>query len=136
MANYKIEDLEGVGPVLGEKFRSAGVNNTDTLLAHSKTKKQRKELAEKTGISEDKVLKFANMVDLYRIKGIGSEFAELLEAAGVDTVPELAQRNAENLTKKIEEVNLEKKLVRRTPALKEVEGWVTQAKELPRALEY
>lgn len=136
MANYKIEDLEGVGPVLGEKFRSAGVNNTDTLLAHSKTKKQRKELAEKTGISEDKVLKFANMVDLYRIKGIGSEFAELLEAAGVDTVPELAQRNAENLTKKMEEVNGEKKLVRRTPALKEVEGWVAQAKELPRALEY
>jgi predicted flap endonuclease-1-like 5' DNA nuclease len=136
MANYKIEDLEGVGPVLGEKFRSAGVNNTDTLLAHSKTKKQRKELAEKTGISEDKVLKFANMVDLYRIKGIGSEFSELLEAAGVDTVPELAQRNAENLTKKMEEVNLEKKLVRRTPSLKEVEGWVAQAKALPRALEY
>jgi predicted flap endonuclease-1-like 5' DNA nuclease len=136
MANYKIEDLEGVGPVLGEKFRSAGVNNTDTLLAHSKTKKQRRELAEKTGISEDKVLKFANMVDLYRIKGIGSEFSELLEAAGVDTVPELAQRNAENLTKKMEEVNGEKKLVRRTPSLKEVEGWVAQAKELPRALEY
>ncbi len=136
MANYKIEDLEGVGPVLGEKFRSAGVNNTDGLLTHTKTKKQRKELAEKTGLSEDKILKFANMVDLYRIKGIGSEFAELLEAAGVDTVPELAQRNAENLAKKMEEVNLEKKLVRRTPALKEVEGWVAQAKELPRALEY
>jgi predicted flap endonuclease-1-like 5' DNA nuclease len=136
MANYKIEDLEGVGPVLGEKFREAGVNNTDGLLEHAKTKKQRKELAEKTGISEEKVLKFANMVDLYRIKGIGSEFAELLEAAGVDTVPELAQRNAENLTKKMEEVNLEKKLVRRTPALKEVENWVAQSKELPRALEY
>lgn len=136
MANYKIEDLEGVGPVLGEKFRAAGVNNTDGLLKHAKTKKQRKELAEKTGISEEKVLKFANMVDLYRIKGVGSEFAELLEAAGVDTVPELAQRKADNLTKKMEEVNLEKKLVRRTPALKEVEGWVAQAKELPRALEY
>ncbi|MEE4178346.1 MAG: DUF4332 domain-containing protein [Bacteroides sp.] len=136
MANYKIEDLEGVGPALGEKFRAAGVNNTDGLLEHAKTKKQRKELAEKTGISEEKVLKFANMVDLYRIKGIGSEFAELLEAAGVDTVPELGQRNAENLTKKMEEVNLEKKLVRRTPALKEVEDWVAQAKELPRALEY
>ncbi|MDX9942920.1 MAG: DUF4332 domain-containing protein [Bacteroidales bacterium] len=136
MANYKIEDLEGVGPVLGEKFRNAGVNNTDGLLKNTKTKKQRKDLAEKTGISEEKVLKFANMVDLYRIKGIGSEFAELLEAAGVDTVPELAQRNAENLTKKMEEVNLDKKLVRRTPALKEVENWVAQAKDLPRALEY
>ena len=136
MANFKIEDLEGVGPVLGEKFRNAGVNNTDGLLKNTKTKKQRKDLAEKTGISEEKVLKFANMVDLYRIKGIGSEFAELLEAAGVDTVPELAQRNAENLTKKMEEVNLDKKLVRRTPALKEVENWVAQAKDLPRALEY
>lgn len=136
MANYKIEDLEGVGPVLGDKFRNAGVNNTDGLLKNTKTKKQRKDLAEKTGISEEKVLKFANMVDLYRIKGIGSEFAELLEAAGVDTVPELAQRNAENLTKKMEEVNLDKKLVRRTPALKEVENWVAQAKDLPRALEY
>ena len=136
MANYKIEDLEGVGPVLGAKFRNAGVNNTDGLLKNTKTKKQRKDLAEKTGISEEKVLKFANMVDLYRIKGIGSEFAELLEAAGVDTVPELAQRNAENLTKKMEEVNLDKKLVRRTPAIKEVEKWVAQAKEIPRALEY
>ena len=136
MANYKIEDLEGVGLSLGEKFRAAGVNNTDGLLKHAKTKEDRKELAEKVGISEEKVLKFANMVDLYRIKGVGSEFSELLEAAGVDTVPELAQRNAENLTKKMEEVNLEKKLVRRTPALKEVEGWVAQAKELPRALEY
>ena len=136
MANYKIEDLERVVHVLREKFSKAGLTNTDGLLKNTKTKKQRKDLAEKTGISEEKVLKFANMVDLYRIKGIGSEFAELLEAAGVDTVPELAQRNAENLTKKMEEVNLDKKLVRRTPALKEVENWVAQAKDLPRALEY
>ncbi|MCS6833621.1 MAG: DUF4332 domain-containing protein, partial [Flammeovirgaceae bacterium] len=67
MANYKIEDLEGIGPVLGEKFRAAGINNTDALLANTKTPKQRKELAEKTGISEKQILKFANMVDLYRI---------------------------------------------------------------------
>ncbi|MFQ3577056.1 MAG: DUF4332 domain-containing protein, partial [Cytophagales bacterium] len=96
MANYKIEEIEGIGPVLGEKFRSVGVNNTDTLLENTKTPKQRKELAEKTGIDEKKILKFANMVDLFRVKGIGSEFSELLEASGVDTVPELAQRNAEN----------------------------------------
>ena len=136
MANYKIEDLEGIGPAIGEKLRKAGVINTDKLLENSKTPKQRKKLAEDSGLTEKQILKFANMVDLYRIKGIGSEFSELLEASGVDTVPELAQRSAENLTKKMEEVNAEKKLCRRTPSLKEVTDWVDQAKKLPRALEY
>ena len=102
MANYKIEEIEGIGPVLGEKFRTAGVKNTDTLLERGATKKGRKELAETTGISEAKVLTFVNMADLFRINGVGEEYAELLEAAGVDTVPELAQRNAENLTAKME----------------------------------
>lgn len=136
MANYKIEEIEGIGPVLGEKFREAGINNTDGLFNATKTKKDRAELAEKTGIDEKKILKFANMVDLFRIKGVGAEFSELLEAAGVDTVPELAQRNAENLTKKMEEVNEEKSLTRRTPSVKEVTDWIDQAKELPRHLEY
>jgi predicted flap endonuclease-1-like 5' DNA nuclease len=136
MANYKIEEIEGIGPALGEKLRNAGVTNTDKLLAATKTKKQRIELAEATSISEKQILKFANMADLFRISGVGQEFAELLEAAGVDTVPELSQRNAENLTAKMEEVNEAKKLTRRTPSLKEVENWVEQAKTLPRALEY
>ena len=136
MANKKIEDIEGIGPVIGEKLREAGVKDTDTLLEHARTPKMRKDLAETSGLTEKQVLKFANMADLYRIKGVGSEYSELLEAAGVDTVPELAQRNAENLTKKMEEVNEEKKLTRRTPTLSDVESWVTQAKELPRALEY
>ncbi len=136
MANYKIEEVEGIGPVLGQKLRDAGVMNTDALLQHSKTAKQRKELAEKSGFSEKQVLKFANMVDLFRIKGVGSEYAELLEAAGVDTVPELAQRNAENLTAKMEGVNAAKNLVRRVPTLNEVSTWVQEAKSLPRALEY
>lgn len=136
MANYKIEEIEGIGPALGEKFRSAGVTSTDKLLAGAKTKKQRQLLAEASGISEKQVLKFANMADLFRISGVGQEFAELLEAAGVDTVPELAMRKPENLTAKMEEVNAEKKLTRRTPSLKEVEKWVSEAKELPRALEY
>jgi len=136
MANKKIEDIEGIGPATGEKLRAAGVKDTDSLLAHAKTPKMRKELAESSGLSEKQVLKFANMADLYRIKGVGSEYAELLEAAGVDTVPELAQRNAENLTKKMEEVNEEKKLTRRTPTQSDVESWVAQAKDLPRALEY
>ena len=136
MANYKIEEIEGIGEKLGAKFREAGINSTDKLLAGTKTKKQRKELAETTGISEKLVLKFTNMADLFRINGVGEEFSELLEAAGVDTVVELATRNAENLTQKMEEVNAQKKLTRRTPALKEVEKWIAEAKSLPRMLEY
>ncbi len=136
MANYKIEEIEGIGPVTGEKLRNAGINNTDKLLEAAKTPKQRKALAEASGLQETMVLKFANMADLFRISGVGQEFAQLLEVAGVDTVAELAQRNAENLTAKMEQVNEEKKLTRRTPSLKEVEGWVAQSKELPRVLEY
>ncbi len=136
MANYKIEEIEGIGPAIGEKMRSAGVNNTDALLENTKTKKQRQALAEATGVSEKLILRFANMADLFRIHGVGQEYAELLEAAGVDTVPELAQRNAENLTAKMQEVNEEKKLVRRLPTLSEVEKWIAEAKELPRVLEY
>ncbi len=136
MANQKIEDVEGIGPVTGEKFRSAGVKDTDSLLANARTPKQRKELAEKTGLSEAKILKFANMVDLYRIKGVGSEYSELLEAAGVDTVPELARRNAANLTQAMSKVNQEKKLTRREPAESEVARWIEEAKALPRMLEY
>lgn len=136
MANYKIEEIEGIGPAYGQKLRDAGVNTTDKLLAATLTKKQRKSLAEQTEISEKLILKFANMADLFRITGVGQEFAELLEAAGVDTVPELAQRNAANLTSKMEEVNETKKLTRRTPSLAEVEKWVEEAKSLPRALEY
>lgn len=136
MANYKIEEIEGIGPVFGEKLRGAGVNSTDKLLEATKTKKQRKALADETGIPESKVLRFANMADLFRIHGVGQEYADLLEAAGVDTVPELAQRNAANLTAKMEEVNAEKNLSRRTPSVTEVEKWVAEAKTLPRALEY
>ena len=136
MSNYKIEEIEGIGEKLGAKLREVGINSTDKLLDATKTRKQRKELSESTGISEKLVLKFANMADLFRINGIGEEFSELLEAAGVDTVVELATRNAENLTQKMEEVNVLKKLTRRTPALKEVEKWIAEAKTLPRMLEY
>ena len=112
------------------------MNNTDKLLEATKTKKQRTALADETGIPESRVLRFANMADLFRIHGVGQEYADLLEAAGVDTVPELAQRNAANLTAKMEEVNAEKNLSRRTPSVTEVEKWVAEAKTLPRALEY
>lgn len=136
MANYPVEDVEGIGPTYGEKLRGAGIADTDALLNACKTPAQRKELAEKTGISDGHILKWANMVDLYRVKGIGSEYSELLEAAGVDTVPELAQRNAENLAAKMVEVNDAKSLTRRVPNASEVAGWVEHAKTLGRALEY
>jgi predicted flap endonuclease-1-like 5' DNA nuclease len=136
MANHKIEDIEGIGAVMGEKFRSAGVKDTDSLLQNALTPKQRKQLAEKTGLSEARILKFANMADLYRISGVGSEYSELLEAAGVDTVPELAKRNAANLTQAMATVNQEKKLTRQVPTESEVTKWIEQAKGLPRMLEY
>ena len=136
MANYKIEDVEGIGPVIGEKLRAAGVANTDALLANSKTPAQRLALAEVSGLSEAQVLKYANMADLYRIGGVGSEFAELLVAAGVDTIPELAQRNAENLSKRMAKLNQEMDLTRHVPLESQVTRWVEQAKVLPRMLEY
>jgi len=131
-----IEDIDGIGAVMGEKFRAAGVKDTDTLLQNALTPKQRKELAEKTGLSEARILKFANMADLYRISGVGSEYSERLEAAGVDTVPELAKRNAANLTQAMATVNQEKKLTRQVPTESEVTKWIEQAKGLPRMLEY
>jgi predicted flap endonuclease-1-like 5' DNA nuclease len=136
MAHIKIEDIEGIGEVKGQKLRSLGITSVKKLLENTRTKRQRQQLAEQADISEKRILKFANMADLYRIKGVGQEFSELLEAAGVDTVPELAQRNASNLTAKMKEVNDAKKLTRRNPNLAEVEKWVLQAKELPRVLEY
>lgn len=136
MGNYNIEEVEGIGPATGEKLRAAGIKDTDSLLASCRTPKERKNLAQKTGLTEAKILKFGNMVDLFRISGVGSEFAELLEAAGVDTVPELAKRNAANLAKAMAQVNEKKKLVRRVPSEAEVSKWVEQAKSLPRMLEY
>ncbi len=136
MANHKIEDIEGIGQVVGEKFRAAGVKDTDSLLKNALTTRQRKTLAEQTGLSEARILKFANMADLYRISGVGSEYSELLEASGVDTVPELAMRNAANLTQAMATVNQEKKLTRQVPTEAEVSKWIEQAKTLPRMIEY
>jgi predicted flap endonuclease-1-like 5' DNA nuclease len=136
MANYKIEDIEGIGAVVGKKLRDAGVKDTDTLLANSKSATQRRKLAEVSGLSAQRILKFANMADLYRVRGIGSEYSELLEASGVDTVPDLARRSAENLVKRMTDVNAEKKLTRRVPTLADVTKWIAEAKKLPRALTY
>ena len=132
----KINAIEGIGDVYGAKLVEVGIKKTEDLLASAADPKSRKELAAAIGVEPAKVLHWANRADLFRIKGIGEEYSDLLEATGVDTVPELAQRNAENLYKKMLEVNEEKKLVRRPPTLKQVQDWVAQAKELPRVLTY
>ena len=132
----KIVDVEGIGTKYADKLIKAGVRSTDALLKAGATPKGRKELAEKTGIGDALILKWANHVDLYRIKGVGSEYSELLEAAGVDTIPELAQRKAANLIQKIVAVNKEKKLVRKLPVESQVADWIEQAKKLPRVLTY
>ncbi len=132
----KLIDIEGIGPVYAEKLHGAGLRTVKGLLEKGATPKGRREIEESTGISHEKILAWVNHADLYRIKGVGSEYSDLLEASGVDTVPELAQRNAENLFKKIVEVNQEKKLVRRLPLMAMVESWIEQAKKLDRIVTY
>ena len=131
-----IKDVEGIGKVYADKLAAAGVKTTAALLEKGATPKGRQQLAEKAGVSEKLILEWVNHVDLFRIKGVGSEFADLLEEAGVDTVRELAQRNPENLFQKLGEVNQAKKLVRRLPTAKQVANWVEQAKELPGVITY
>ncbi len=132
----KVVDIEGVGPAYAAKLEAAGVKDTDMLLKMGATPKGRQELAEKSGITEKLILEWVNRVDLYRIKGIGSEYSDLLETAGVDTVVELGNRKPENLLAKMTEVNEAKHLVRKLPTLAQVQDWVKQAKELPRAVSY
>ena len=130
----KISDIEGIGPAIGAKLSEAGVESVEDLLTQCCDKDGRKWVSERSGVSESQLLKFANMADLYRVKGVGSEYAELLEAAGVDTIKELRHRVPENLQAKMAEVNEQKKLVRQTPSLSRVEDWVKQAKDLPRVI--
>lgn len=132
MANIK--DIEGIGPAYGEKLEAAGIKTDNALLQQGASKKGRGEIAEKTGISEKMILEWVNRADLARINGIGSEYADLLEASGVDSVPELAQRNAANLHAKMAEVNEEKSLVRSLPSESMVEKWVAEAKTLDRVV--
>ncbi len=132
----KLSEIEGIGEVYQAKLNEIGINSIETLLEKGGTRKGREEIIAASGISDKLILKWINRADLARIKGIGSEYADLLEAAGVDTVPELAQRNAANLHEKLPEVNEAKKLVRRPPRASMVEDWINQAKELPRAIHY
>jgi predicted flap endonuclease-1-like 5' DNA nuclease len=133
---YKIIDIEGVGEVYAEKLIAAGITKVEELLEKCAAPAGRKALAEQTGISEKLILKWTNHADLFRINGVGPQFAELLEAAGVDTVKELKHRVAENLQKKLEEVNAQKNLCNRVPAVAEVQKMIDQAKELPATMTY
>jgi len=133
---YKIQEIEGIGPVYGAKLEAIGIKTTNDLLEQCSSPKGRKAIAEKTGIKEAQILKWANMSDLMRISGVAEEYSELLEAAGVDTVKELKHRNPENLAAKMKEVNEEKKLTRAVPSAKEVTRWVEQAKALEPKITY
>lgn len=131
-----IEAIEGIGPTYGSKLRSIGCSSPAKLLKDGATRAGRKAIAEKADISESIILRCVNMADLFRVKGVATQYAELLEAAGVDTVKELRNRNAANLTEAMQKTNAEKKLVRQVPSLKMVENWVTQAKSMDPIVTY
>ena len=131
-----IEKIEGIGPKNAAALAKAGVKTTEGLLKAGATKKGRQELAEKSKISETNILGWVNRADLMRVKGVGEEYSDLLEKAGVDTVKELRNRNAANLWKAMKEVNDKKNLVRALPAQSNVEAWVAHAKQLDPVVKY
>jgi predicted flap endonuclease-1-like 5' DNA nuclease len=131
-----IIDIEGIGPAYKKKLQGVGIRTTEALLEAGGTPKGRKELAAKTGIGDALILEWVNLSDLYRIKGVGSEYSDLLEEAGVDTVIELGKRVPKNLAEKMVEINAKKKLVRKLPTEAQVADWVDQAKKLPRKVTY
>ena len=133
---YKIIDIQGIGPVYAEKLVAAGIETVDLLLVKGADAKGRKALEEQTGIRHDLILTWVNHADLFRIKGVGPQFSELLEAAGVDTVKELRTRNAANLAAKMLEINEEKHLCKRTPVEKEIQKYIDAAKQLEPVVTY
>jgi predicted flap endonuclease-1-like 5' DNA nuclease len=131
-----ITDVEGIGEAYAVKLRAAGVRTTEALLERGGKPKGRKELAEMTGFSEQTILEWVNRADLFRVRGLGSQYTDLLEAAGVDTVRELANRNAEALTAALAKVNAEKNKVNKLPGVAQVNSWIQFAKSLPKGVEY
>ena len=131
-----IEAIEGIGPKYAELLKGAGIINTAQLLNQGSAPNGRRQLAERLDITEKLILKWVNHSDLFRIKGVAGQYAELLEAAGVDTVKELRNRNAANLAVTMRELNDEKRLVRQVPNSKRVEQWIEQAKQLEPAVFY
>lgn len=134
MAN--LTKIEGIGANYVEKLKKNGITTTETLLERGATSKGRREISQMTGISEERILRWVNLSDLFRIKGIGEEYSDLLEAAGVDTVPEMAKRNPENLYEMLMTVNQEKNLVRQVPSRTTVTTWIENAKTLPRVIKH
>lgn len=132
----KLSTIEGIGPTYEAKLEAAGIKSVEALLEKGGSAKGRKEIEEATGIDHKRVLDWVGMADLFRVKGVAGEFAELLKGAGVDTIKELRTRNAANLAAKMKEVNEEKKLTRAVPSEAQVQGWVDQAKELDPAVTY
>lgn len=132
----KLIDIEGIGDTYARKLHKAGVTSTSNLLEKGASSAGRKDIAEKSGIGEHLILEWVNRIDLCRINGVGSEYSDLLEASGVDTVIELRKRNAANLYYKMVEVNKAKNKVRKLPTLGQVEDWISQAKNLPRVISY
>lgn len=133
---YGIDEIEGIGPAYKEKLTAVGISKTDDLLEHCATPQGRKAIAEKTGLSESHILGWTNAADLMRVSGIGGQYAELLEASGVDTIKELRNRNAENLAAKMKEINEVKKVAKATPSASVVQGWVEQAKKTDPKISY
>jgi predicted flap endonuclease-1-like 5' DNA nuclease len=131
-----LTEIEGVGEAYAEKLSAAGVKTVEALLEGGATPQGRKTIAAESGVSEALILRWVNHADLFRIKGVAGQFAELLEAAGVDTVVELGHRNASNLHAKMEEVNAGRNLVNRVPSESEVAGWIEEAKTLPRQVSH
>jgi len=131
-----LKSIEGIGAAYAKKLAKAGIGSTDTLLTKGATKKGRKELQDLTGISQKLILEWVNHADLFRVKGIGGQYADLLEEAGVDTVPELSKRRADALTEKMLKVNDKKNLVNRPPSEIEVAKWIAAAKKMKRVVQY
>ena len=131
-----ITDIEGIGEAYAVKLRAAGVRTTEALLERGGKPKGRKELAEMTGFSEQTILEWVNRADLFRVRGLGSQYTDLLEAAGVDTVRELANRNADALTAALAKVNAQKNKVNKLPSVTQVQSWIQFAKGLPKGVEY
>jgi len=136
--SYPIAKIEGIGQKYKKLLGKAGVTNTKHLLAKGADKKARKAFSQQSGVDEKLILKWTNMADLMRVKGVGEEYSELLEVAGVDTIKELRNRKPANLHKAMAELNSKrkKKLVRQLPGLSQVEKWVAHAKKLPPAMTY
>lgn len=128
--------VEGIGETYAKTLKKIGIHTTENLLQMGSNKAGRSEISNQTSISEKNILKWVNMCDLFRIKGVAGQFAELLESSGVDTVNELRLRNAENLTEKMQQVNSSRRLCKVSPSLKSVTSWIEQAKSLPPVVKY